>query len=65
MYQLVVTNHFKKDIKRLQKRGSDMNVMKQAILDLENKDQLLPIFQPHKLSGNYTGYWKGHLKNDW
>ena len=42
-----------------------MDVMKQAILDLEKKGQLLPIFQPHRLSGNYTGYWEGHLKNDW
>jgi len=21
--------------------------------------------KPHKLAGNYTGYWEAHLKPDW
>lgn len=40
MYQLVLTNQFKKDIKRLQKRAYDMAIIKQAIIDLENNGQL-------------------------
>ena len=40
MHQLVLTNQFKKDIKRLQKRAYDMAIIKQAIIDLENNGQL-------------------------
>jgi len=65
MYQLIITNRFKKDVKRLQKRGFDMKIIKQAIIDLEKAGQLPPDFQPHKLLGDYAGYWEGHLKNDW
>lgn len=52
MYEIVVTNQFKKDIKRLQKRGYDMNVIKEAIIKLTESGQLPPAFLPHKLSGN-------------
>jgi mRNA interferase YafQ len=65
MYQLVLTNQFKKDIKRLQKRAYDMAIIKQAIIDLENNGQLQSRLKPHRLSGNYTGYWEAHLRNDW
>lgn len=65
MYEIVVTNQFKKDIKRLQKRGYDMNVMKEAIIKLTESGQLPPVLLPHKLSGNYFGHWEAHLKSDW
>lgn len=65
MYQLVFTNRFKKDIRRLQKRGLDMDTIKHAIIDLENNGELRSSFQPHKLSGDYAGFWEGHLKGDW
>jgi len=65
MYQLVLTNQFKKDIKRLQRRAYDMAIIKQAIIDLENNGQLQSALKPHRLSGNYIGYWEAHLKNDW
>ena len=65
MYQLIVTNSFKKDVKRLQKRGAELNILKQAILHLETDGQLPLSFKPHKLSGDFSGYWEAHLKNDW
>jgi mRNA interferase YafQ len=65
MYQLVYTNQFRKDIKLLQKRGYDMNVMKEAVIELEKNGKLQEFNQPHILSGNLSGYWEAHLKNDW
>ena len=65
MYQLIVTNSFKKDVKRLQKRGAELDILKQAILHLETDGQLPLSFKPHKLSGDFSGYWEAHLKNDW
>lgn len=65
MYEILVTNQFKKDIKRLLKRGYDMNVIKNAIMELTESGQLPTALLPHKLSGNYNGHWEAHLKNDW
>jgi len=65
MFQLVFTNKFKKDITLLQKRGYNMELIKNAILMLEETGTLSSTYSPHKLSGNYSGYWEAHLKPDW
>ena len=65
MFQLVFTNKFKKDIKLLQKRGYNTDLIKEAILLLEETGNLTLNYSPHKLSGNYSGYWEAHLKPDW
>jgi len=65
MFQLVFTNKFKKDITLLQKRGYNMELIKNAILILEETGTLSSTYSPHKLSGNYSGYWEAHLKPDW
>ena len=65
MYQLVFTNQFRKDIKRIQKRGYDMNLVKEVIVLLEQTGNLPSNYLPHKLSGNYSGYWEAHIKPDW
>ena len=65
MYQLIFTNKFKKDVKFLQKRGFDIYLLKIAIEKLEESGELTNENKPHKLSGNYNGYWEAHLKPDW
>lgn len=65
MYQLVFTGKFKKDVKLLQKRGYSMELLKNAILNLESSGELPPINKPHKLAGEYLGYWEAHIKPDW
>ena len=65
MYHLIFTNKFKKDVKLLQKRGYDMDLLKKAIRKLEESGELAAENKSHKLSGNYTGYWEAHLKSDW
>jgi len=35
MYQIVITNRFKKDVKLLKKRGYDMELIKNVILQFE------------------------------
>lgn len=65
MFQLVFTNQFKKDIRLLQKRGFNMELIKNAILLLEENGSLSSDYSPHKLSGNYSGYWEAHIKPDW
>ena len=65
MYNLFYTNRFKKDVKLLQKRGYDLNLLKETILLLEKTAMLPASNNPHKLSGNYSGFWEAHIKADW
>ncbi len=65
MFNLVYTNRFKKDVKLLQKRGYDMELLKNAIKRIEETGLLFDVNKPHKLSGELTGYWEAHLKPDW
>ena len=65
MFQLVYTNRFKKDVKLLQKRGFNVDLLKIAIFTLEENGDLPAQYLPHKLSGSYTGFWEAHLKSNW
>jgi mRNA interferase YafQ len=65
MYNLVYTSRFNKDIKTIQKRNYEIALLKTVIIELEQKGNLPKIYKPHKLSGNYSGYWEAHIKPDW
>jgi len=65
MVQLIYTNRFKKDVKLLQKRGFAMEILKKAVIELETNGELPVDNSPHKLSGDYSGFWEAHLKRDW
>jgi len=65
MPQLVFTNRFQKDVKLLLKRGFNMELLKKVISLLEETGELPSENSPHKLSGDYSGYWEAHLKSDW
>ena len=56
MFNLVYTNRFKKDIKRLQRRGVSLDAFKSVIVILEESGALPVTYKPHKLLGNYAGY---------
>ena len=40
MYQIVITNKFKKDVKLLHRRGYDMELMKRVIIQFEEQGKL-------------------------
>lgn len=63
--RLSQTNQFKKDIKRLQKRGKDLEKLKSVIGLLIAKQPLPPRHQDHQLSGNWAGHRDCHIEPDW
>ena len=65
MFQVVITNKFKKDVKLLHKRGYDMELLRKVIEQFEEKGKLSKTNKPHKLTGDFSGYWEAHLKPDW
>lgn len=54
MLELVTTGQFRKDYKRVKKRGYDMNLMKQVIDTLLSGQKLADDYRDHGLVGNYA-----------
>ncbi len=67
MYQIVASNRFLKDLKLLKKRSlKDFALLKDVITILTEKGHsgLSKKHFPHKLVGNFDGYWECHVKPD-
>jgi mRNA interferase YafQ len=58
-------NVFKRDVKRLQKRGKDIKLMKALMNDLINEIPIDPKYKDHPLVGNYKGDRECHIEPDW
>lgn len=63
--RLVVTSQFKRDYKRIKKRGYDLALLESVLdrlregvaLDARNRD--------HALKGSYAGFRECHIQPDW
>ena len=56
---------FKRDVKRIQKRGKDMAKLK-VLLSLLIKQSALPgAYLDHPLRGDWKGYRDAHIDPDW
>lgn len=64
-YTIIPSKRFMKDMKRCEKRGYNMQLIKDAIAQLAETGTLPATYRPHKLSGQYAGMWECHLKPDW
>lgn len=56
---------FKKDYKRIVKRGYDVALLEEVINQLANKIPLPKKYKDHGLSGNYVGFRECHITPDW
>lgn len=64
-YSARFSNKFKKDMKRCEKRGCNVQLMRYVISLLCETGTLPPEYRPHKLSGKYEGLWECHIQSDW
>jgi len=56
---------FKKDYKRIQKRGYDVRKLDEVINLLANEQPLPEKYKDHQLTGNYVGCRECHITPDW
>lgn len=56
---------FKKDYKRIKKRGYDMRLLEKVIADLASGTKLDAKYRDHALSGKWSGYRECHITPDW
>ncbi|WP_455617908.1 type II toxin-antitoxin system YafQ family toxin [Eisenbergiella sp.] len=65
MLQLETTGQFRKDYKRVKKRGYDMNLLEDVIQTILEEKLLAEKHRDHSLTGNYTGFRECHILPDW
>ncbi|MBL7163794.1 MAG: type II toxin-antitoxin system YafQ family toxin [Anaerolineales bacterium] len=59
------TSQFKRDVKRMKKRGADFSTFKEIIRKLATGEKLEARYRDHLLIGQYKGSRECHIKPDW
>lgn len=65
MLSIVLSNRFKKDLKRAQKRGLDLDLLEKVVDQLAKRIPLPEKNHDHALTGNYIGFRECHVAPDW
>ena len=65
MLDLIMTGQFKRDLKRIQKRGLELELLKNVIRLLLEEQTLDEKYRDHALTGNYRGFRECHIRPDW
>lgn len=56
---------FKRDYKRIKKRGYDLRLLEDVIALLAQEQELPPAYRDHALTGDYSGCRECHIAPDW
>lgn len=56
---------FKRDYKRIKKRGYDIRLLEEVVGLLAQRKTLPERYRDHSLSGNYVGCRECHITPDW
>lgn len=59
------TSQFKRDVKRMQRQGKDLEKLKGVIASLVEGQRLAQKYRDHALVGQYKGTRECHVEPDW
>jgi mRNA interferase YafQ len=59
------STQFRRDIKRLQRRGMDLSRLEAVIVTLAHQQTLDDRYRDHSLIGNWKGHRECHIQPDW
>ncbi len=65
MKDIVTTKAFRKDIKRMRKRGKDMGKLENIVSLLCEDKELEHKYKVHPLLGDWKPLWDLHIEPDW
>ena len=65
MKKIFQTTQFKKDLKRLKKRGKNIEKLKAVVGSLVRNEPLEEKYRDHALSNNWAGSRDCHIEPDW
>ncbi|MGN0182446.1 MAG: type II toxin-antitoxin system YafQ family toxin [Candidatus Ornithomonoglobus sp.] len=64
-YELILSNRFKKSLKRCKKRGLDINLLQAVVDKLQNGEPLETKYHDHSLKGSLSDFRECHIQPDW
>lgn len=64
-YRIKPSTKFQKDLKRVQKRGYNINLIKEVVRKLADGEVLEPKYRDHSLSADYSNCRECHITPDW
>jgi mRNA interferase YafQ len=59
------TTQFERDLRLIQRRGKDIEKLKQVLKALINEEPLAERYRDHPLKGNFKNRRECHLEPDW
>jgi mRNA interferase YafQ len=62
---LLTTTAFERDLRRVEKRGKDLDRLEVIVNQLQAGKSLPSRCRPHALRGNWAGHWDCHVEPDW
>ena len=64
-YYVIRTKKFRKELKKMLKRGADIAKLEAVVSILASGETLPPQYHDHALTGNLAGLRDCHIENDW
>ena len=64
-FEVVKSRRFKKSLKKMLRRGKDINKLEAVVSMLARGESLPARYKDHALSGDLTGLRDCHIENDW
>ena len=64
-YAVRLTSRYKKSLKKMIRRGKDINKIVDVVEMLAKGEQLPPQYKDHALTGDLIGLRDCHVENDW
>lgn len=61
----VRSGQFRRDVKRVEKRGKDLDKLRQLLSLLLVEAELPATYRDHPLKGNWKGFRDAHIEADW
>ena len=65
MLKVEYSTRFKRDYKRMMKRGCREEDFRNVLSYLIKQESLPPKYRDHELTGNYKGFRECHINPDW
>ncbi len=65
MREIVESEAFRRDKKKMMKRGKDMRKLFHVVESLAKGEALAAKYKPHPLKGNWKPKWDCHIEPDW
>lgn len=65
MFNVVLSNRFKKDLKLISKRGYNLSLLEDVVDRIARQEVLPDKNRDHSLTGDYIGFRECHIQPDW